>query len=185
MLHLTSLRPLSCRHWTCGPWELLSTVLSSARQVCTFSISQPLIKVWSKKGSSKVRDKCSFHRLQCLLTTPTDTAIRTLSITIFFLCCILQPSSGIIHFNEKLLLFFLVVFMDTEFLWHSSNSAFLPCVFYSLPAVPLYRWVHIGFAQQDKDQACGFPWNVSPSFPFLHFIKRDSSDASAASCTQL
>lgn len=48
--------------------------------------------------------------------------------------------------------------------------------------MPLYRRVHIGFAQQDKDQACGFPWNVGPSFLYLHFIKRDSADAPATCC---
>lgn len=53
------------------------------------------------------------------------------------------------------------------------------------PAVPLYWWVHIGFAQQDKDQACRFPRNVSVSFPFVCFIKGDSSDVSATSCPQL
>lgn len=83
---------------------------------------------------------CSFLRLPCLLTAPSSALVGTLS-SIFYVwygSCLVASFIYlfIVFMNARrwlqLLLFVLVVFRDTDFLWHSSNAVYLPCVFHLL-----------------------------------------------------
>lgn len=102
----------------------------------------------STKVNSEGLDECLFHIFSCLLEAPSCTVVRTLSITIFMFSYCSVPVAWFIWiyaWSRLLLLFLLVVLRDAYFLWHSNNSLCLACVF--PPAVPIYWWVHIGFAQ--------------------------------------
>lgn len=121
---LMSLLALSWRRWTCGPWELPSTVSSLERQVCTFSIS-----CISSYGLQKVTVKGLVFILSCVY------------VCACFLCFKRQPSSSIIHSNKSLSWYCCCCFFQLSlgihvFFGTVGYLMYLLCVFHFLFPLP-------------------------------------------------